>query len=134
MSNPTIPNRWQPPPQSDPNLDISMKTIYQQLYGLEAQSVQGVVNGMAVASGQTPMTGSQKGIATGLATVSNVVATQLGDTPSNIWFTTQPSPSGGGKIDIFAWMPTSSGNNTPIANTNPVSVNWIAFGTPVQNQ
>ena len=130
------PQRWYPPSFAtaktvDPvDIDVALLTAFQNIYGLEQAAVAGAVNGMAMASGSATVTGVQKGIATGLLTVANVVVSiDNGATAFNEWVSASPSIPVKGAVDIYVWAPTAAGNVTPIASTTPRLVRWIATGT-----
>jgi hypothetical protein len=144
MSNPTQsiptvqtpstaqPQRWRPSPLPDAETDLAVKTIYDNVYGLEQTSaqLQQSLRGSRMSTGAVSVTGSLKGIATGLSTVSNVIVSiDAGAVATNQWVTATPSTTVAGGVDIFCWMPTSSANNTPIASTTPQLIRWHAWGT-----
>ena len=125
--------RYRPHVYQDPSLDLDLKTAYDQIYTLEDQSVQGVVNNQALASGSTDVLGSQNGIETGLATVTNVVASlDGGGAALNEWVNARPTPNVKGAISLAVWKPTAAGDTTPIASTTTRTVRWIAVGTRAQ--
>lgn len=132
-----VTQRYRPGVFADPNLDLAMKTIYDQVYSLNDAALLAVdevdaANDQALASGVTTVTGVQNGIATGLATVTNVVVSlDSGGSPLNEWVTANPNARQAGKIDIQVSKPTASGNNTPIASTTARTVRWMAFGNRV---
>ena len=116
--------RWFPTPTGNAETDLAFQTILQQLYGLESQAVTGATNGSALASGSTPVTGSENAVATGLATVTNVVVSI--DNSATAFFevvSARPSTTPGA-IDIFVWA------TGPVASTTQRTVRWAAIGTP----
>lgn len=124
--------RYRPGKFADPELDIAIKTAYDQIYTVGDQSIAGVQNNQGLASGVTTVTGSQNGIATGLATVTNIVASIDSEGVAlNEWVNPRPTPNAPGLIDLYVWKPTAAGDNTPIASTTPRLVRWIAIGSRV---
>lgn len=124
--------RWRPAPFQDVELDLAMKTAFDNTDSLEKTSAQmpSTLHGSSIANGTSKVTGSLKGIATGLSTVSNVIVSiDSAGAPSNLTVTARPSPNMPGGIDIFVWMPTSAANNTPIAATIVAVIRWHAWGT-----
>lgn len=116
--------RWFPPPFSDPILEQTITAILQQVYGLEAQAIAGVTNGTALASGSASVTGVENAVATGLATVDNVVVSiDNGSTGIFEIATARPSTTPGA-IDLFVWK------TGPAASTTQRTVRWLATGTP----
>lgn len=118
------------PKTSDPlhnnDLDLALKAAFDNIAGLQQQSVQGAVNGTAVASGVATVTGSQKGIATGLATVSNVVASMVDSSGVFEIVTAAPTPNGTtGTIDLYVWKAAS------VPSTTARQIHWQASGTPI---
>lgn len=117
------------PITSDPlhnvDLDTALKAAFDNIAGVQQQSVQGAVAGSASASGVVTVTGSQKGIATGLATVTNVVASMVDATGVFEIVTASPTPNAAGRIDIYVWKAAST------ASTTARQVHWQASGTPV---
>lgn len=93
-------------------------------------------SGVKVRTGSTTLTSASMTVATGLATVTAVIASlesspvltcdrataQLGD---------QAGTPAAGSILLKGWMPTATGDATPIAATGFAGkkVNWIAIGT-----
>lgn len=130
--------RYRPAVYKDPQLDLDLKTIFDQVYSLDDSALQAVDNvkddsDQALASGVSKITGSQNGIATGLSTVTNVtVSLDSGGTPLNEWVTGNPNSRQAGKIDIQVWKPTASNDTTPIASTTARTVRWFAFGKRAQ--
>ena len=118
--------RWFPPPFSDPTLELTITTILQQLYGLEAQAIAGVGNGQALASGQATVTGSENAVATGLKTVTNVIVGIDGGAAAFFEIASGQPSTTPGAIDLFVWQ------SGPAASTTPRLVRWIAIGTPTQ--
>lgn len=135
MASSNTTNRYRPGNYpEDSQLAVDMKTIYDQVYSLNEQALLGV--GMdtppALASGVTTVTGSQNGIATGLATVTNVIAVVDSDgAPCNEIVTPRPNPNQAGRIDLFVWKPTAAGDTTPIASTTARKIRWFAVGERV---
>ena len=92
--------------------------------------------GLKVRSGSTTLTSASMTVITGLATVTAVIASlesapvltcsdataQLGD---------QAGTPAAGSILLKGWMPTGTGDATPIPATGFASkkVNWLAIGT-----
>lgn len=123
---------WRPAPMKDPELDLALDTIYKSTANLQASAVQAVdaLQGSRMSTGAIPVKGSMKGVATGLSTLSNVVASvDSGATPTNMTLSATPSPNSPGTFDIYVFAPTSTGNNTPILAANAVLVRWHAWGT-----
>lgn len=135
-------NRWRPEPfegQPDKinlsNLDTAFKATFDNIYGLEATSPQvpDDLKGSGISSGALKVTGSAKGIVTGLDTVSNVVVSlDSGPAASNLWVTATPSTTVKGAFDVYVWKPTGAGSTVPIANGTVTTVRWIAFGTKIR--
>lgn len=124
--------RYRPGPLADAEADLGMKTAYDRVDTLEhtRPSVPSVLNGSRMSSGAIQVTGSVKGVATGLSTLSNVIAgVDSGSAPNNLTVTATPSTTVPGTFDVYVWKPTSSGDNTPILNTVPATVRWHAWGT-----
>lgn len=138
MASTNVSQRFRPKVFSDPDLDLAMKTIYDQVYSLNDAALLAVddINedtDQSLASGVTTVTGSQNGIATGLTTVTNVtVSLDSGGSPLNEWVNGNPNSRQAGKIDIQVWKPTASNDNTPIASTTARTVRWFAFGKRTQ--
>jgi len=133
--------RWRPPTLKGPSeinrdaLDLALKTAFDNTYGLELQAILGVAAGQGLASSSTKVTGSKNGIATGLDTVVNVVASiDNGVSALNEWVSARPSPNTKGAIDLFVWKPTAAGDTTPIASTTERTVRWIATGNRRESQ
>jgi hypothetical protein len=123
---PFTQQRWRPRPFSDPELDLSTKTLYDNVYGLEATSTQAVkaLQGSKTSSGAITVTGSVKGVATGLSTLSNVVVSiDNGSTPINMTATATPSTITPGTFDVYIWQASLA------AATSPLLIRWIAWGT-----
>jgi hypothetical protein len=104
-----------------------MKTIYDQVYTLNDQAVvgTGISDQPALASGVTKVTGSTNGIATGLASVTNVIpAIDSGDAGgSTDIVSARPNPVQVGRIDIFVWQ---SDGVTPSPTER--TIRWFATG------
>ena len=133
--SPTTSDNWYPHPHPDPNMDLALKTAYDLIYSQRNSTPQlatsQLINfpGAVQAWGATIVTGSLKGVATGLSTVSNCLGVvDNGATASNLWLSVTPSAKTGA-IDIFVWQPTSSSVTTPIAAKSAVVVRWMAMGT-----
>ena len=109
-------------PQASRTLDRAIQQAYQNDSQLE--------NMIACTQfGQTVVTGSQKSIPTGLLTVAQVTAViDNGATAHNFWVSATISQQPG-CVDLYVWMPTAAGNNTPIAATTAVTVRWSVRGT-----
>ena len=97
----------------------------------------GMPAGKAVVCGQTTLDSASKTVATGLASVDQVVATLESSPVLTCAYATaqigdQAGAPAAGSILLNAWMPTTADDTTPIAATGYASkkVNWIAFGTP----
>lgn len=148
----TLPVRWRPPSFLKPdskdadtwaNIDLAHRNAYDQIYTVQdtlnlqantstgtvtTQAVLGTGNGTRMASGSASVTGSKSGIATGLTTVTQVVATiDNGAVGLNEWVSTSLGTPG--TINIAVWKPTANNNVTPIASTTARVVRWIAIGT-----
>lgn len=108
-------------PQASRTLDRAIQQAYQNDSQLE--------NMIACTQfGKSVVTGKLLSIPTGLLTVAQVTAViDNGATAHNFWVsaTTSQQP---GCIDIYVWMPTAAGNNTPIAATAAVTVRWSVRG------
>ena len=117
--------RWRPKPFTDPELDLATKTIFDNVYGLEATSTQAVtaLQGSKTSSGAITVTGSMKGVASGLSTLSNVVVSiDSGSTPTNMIVTATPSTITAGTFDIYCWVSSAPASS-------PALVRWLAWGT-----
>ena len=125
--------RWRPAPiLTDQNLDLAIKTAFDNTSNLESTSPQSPValHGSQISSGALSVTGLLKAVATGLGTVSNVVAgIDNGSAATNMWVTATPNTVTPGTFDIYVWKPTASGDTTPTKATSPVTVRWLAWGT-----
>ena len=122
--------RYRPSSYPDPQLNLDMKTAYDQLSSLSDSAVFALESNQALASGSTTVTGTQNRIDTGLGSVANVtVSLDTGGSPVNEWPTATPTPNANGLINIAVYKPTAAGNNTPIASTTPRLVRWFAFGS-----
>jgi hypothetical protein len=112
---------------NDPQLALDMKTAYDQIYTLNEQAVLGtsISDQPALVSGTTTVTGSQNGIATGLASVTNVIpAIDSGSAGgSTDIVSARPNPTQVGRIDIFVWQ---SDGVTPSATAR--TIRWFAVG------
>ena len=123
---------WRPAPFKDPELDLAMKSAYDNISGLQASAVQsvGALQGSRMSTGALSVKGSVKGVATGLSTLSNVVASiDSGSSPTNMTVSATPSPNSPGTFDIYVFAPTSTSNNTPILASASMLVRWHAWGT-----
>lgn len=118
--------RWRPSPFLDRQLDLAMRTLFDQVYTLDDNTVQGVTKGIRVTSGVELVTGSKKGIATGLTTVSNVQVSLRSATALNEWVTFDIRT--GGVLDLYVWRPTGVADTTPIASTTQRTVHWSCVG------
>jgi hypothetical protein len=124
--------RWRPSPLPDPEIDLAVKTIYDNCYGLEQTSaqLQSSLRGSRMSAGAISVTGSLKGIATGLSTLSNVIVSiDNGSTATNFVVTATPSTTVAGAFDCYVWMPTAAGNTAPIPATSAAVVRWHAWGS-----
>jgi hypothetical protein len=125
-------DRWRPGPFQDPEIDLAIKTSFDNVYGLEHTSTQtpDSINGSSVSSGALSVTGSVKAVATGLSTLSNIIVSiDSAGVPHNLTVSATPSVSIPGTFDVAVFKPTAAGNNTPILNTVPTVVRWHAWGT-----
>jgi len=116
--------------------DRGFSRIYQAHNQLQAQViktpiVKGQYLGFTGYHGTTTVTGSKLSVATGLATVTRVVAMINSDgQPLNEIVTARPAKVGSdGSIDLFVFKPTAAGNTTPIASTTARVVEWWVMGT-----
>lgn len=95
----------------------------------------GVVGGYRIAHGVATIGAASGDFATGLATVTNVIVSMVGDPSMTHMFSTgtvgnQTGAPAAGSIRIKSWKPTAVGDVTPIAATGPFgNVAWIAIGT-----
>lgn len=113
-------------------LDRALPRLYDAHAALNATALTAPTKGagFSAMSGSLSVTGSQTGIATGLATVEQAIASIAnGATATNFWATCEPSPGTLGAIDIYIWMPTAMADTTPTAAITAVSVHWWATGT-----
>lgn len=121
---------WYPPPFKDPELSNALKAAFDLIYETRRRFVRGGADNIAIASGSSLVTGSSTLISTGLDIVTRVlVSINNEDQPLNEWPSGRPSPFQPGRIDLYVWMPTAAGDNTPIASITQRTVNWIAVGT-----
>lgn len=110
------------PADASRDLDTAIQRAYTNSYTLEKLIACTQV-------GSVTVTGKSLAIPTGLKTVKTCSGSvDNGSTAHNFWVTVTPSQTPGA-IDVYVWQPTSSGNNTPIAGTTPVAVNWTARGS-----
>ena len=115
MSSTTI-KRYRPSSYDNPQLNLDMKTAYDQIYSLNDSAIFSLQIDQALASGSVMVTGSTNRVVTGLAIVANVVVSlDTGGSPVNEWVVARPTPNAKGLIDIAVFKPTAAGNNTPIA-------------------
>jgi len=124
--------RYRPGPTADAEADLGMKTAHDRVDTLEQTrpSVPDLLNGSKMSSGAIQVTGTMKGVATGLSTLSNViVSVDSGATPHNLTVSATPSTTQPGTFDVAVFKPTAAGNTTPILNTVPATVRWHAWGT-----
>lgn len=111
-------------------LDKGFSIIYDAHARQVKQSVVGPGGvGFTAASGEVTVTGSKLKIKTGLSIVVQVVASIAGATASNQSVTAQVTPSDKSTIDVYVWMPTAAGDNTPIASTIETTIKWFATGS-----
>lgn len=131
--NPFNVQRWRPAPiLSDQNLDLAIKTAFDNTSNLESTSPQSPValHGSQISSGAVVVTGVMKGVATGLGTLSNVVGSvDTGGTPNSFTWSVTPSTSTPGTFDVYIFQPTSSSITTPVQSSSPVTFRWLAWGT-----
>ncbi len=129
MADTTI-KRYRPSTYADPQLNLDMKTAYDQIYSLNDNALFAAETNSELVSGQTTVkNGVANRVATGLASASNVVAVlDTGGSPVNEWVVATPTPNAKGLINLAVFMPTAAGNNTPIASTTDRLVRWFAFG------
>ncbi len=109
-------------------LDLAMRLAYDSIYSAQDVSVENTSGGFQVQLGHTDVLGSKVGVATGLATVVEVVASIRINTAINEWVVAQPSQTIGA-IDIFVWRPTAAGDTTPIASITTRTIAWHVKGT-----
>lgn len=112
-------------------LDRDIPLIFSSHATLQATAIQAPLNGngFAVNFGASTVTGSLTAIVSGLTKVEHVVASiDNGATATNYTVTARVHPSDLSKIDLYVWMPTASGDTTPIAATGPVVVRWWVSG------
>ncbi len=96
----------------------------------------GVAAGYKVARGQRTMLSALDTVVTGLATVVAVTASLESDPTltcdrASAAIGTQAGAPAAGSIYVKVWMPTATGDATPIAATGFAAkiVNWVAWGT-----
>src|SRR5262245_38429228 len=125
-----ITTRWRPPrislqhPNAEEDLDLGLRVLYDNAYGLEQSSLQNVVSGQRQANGNVQVTGVSKNIVTGLTSVVNVQATIVTDgTPMNDVVSIRPTPALPGAVDIFVYAPGV------VLSTTKRLVHWFAAGT-----
>ena len=118
------------------NLDRDLKVAYSQLQTADVTVVKAPTFGgsFALQGGQVSVSnGALTGFDTGLTSITSVVVSLNGGqgVPLNLWTTANPSKgvNQAGRIDVFVWQPTSSGNNTPILASGTFLVFWIAIGS-----
>jgi hypothetical protein len=109
------------PLQAAKDLDDAIQRTYAQV-----QDLQNQINGTK--DGVTSVTGTAT-IATGLRSVTNVLASiDNGTTATNFWVTVAISATVG-SIIVNVWKPTGVADTTPVAATTSVSVRWLARGS-----
>ena len=118
-------------------LDDDTTTLTDDVTALEAAvdaveaeyvAVRPAAVGKRIAWGNSSVTGSLTDIATGLATVEQVVATIQSSAAINEWVTTALNATPG-EIDLYCWRVTGVADTTPIASITARVVRWIAVGT-----
>lgn len=113
-------------------LDQHLPRLYDAHNALVGQVIKApaINGGFGVQSGTVTVTGSKLGIATGLTTVTRVVASldAANGTPTNFTVAAQPSQGTKGAVDIYVFMPTSASVTTAIAATTAAVVHWWATG------
>lgn len=132
----TLQTRWRPPTFLDLHSrlagsrpqDVSFDV--DRAFNVAYQNMSQLENMIACRqSGEVVVTGSAKGVKTGLSTVSQVtVSIDHGATAHNFTVSGVISQFPGA-IDIYCWQPTGVNNTTPIACTTAVTVRWIATGS-----
>lgn len=128
----SVAQLWRPGVFADPDLDLAIKTAYDHIAGLEATSTQtpDSLIGSSISTGSVSVTGSMNAVATGLDTVSNVVAgVDNGSTPHNFTVSATPSSTVPGSFDVYVFAPTATNNNTPQLASSAVLIRWHAWGT-----
>lgn len=115
------------------HIDKWLPRIYDAHSTLDETAIKGPLvrgGGFAVNTGAETVTGSKTGIASGLSSVSRVIASiDNGAVATNLTVTARVTPTDASKIDLYVWKPTAAGDTTPIAATSPVSVHWWVSGT-----
>lgn len=112
------------PEAASRELDQTLQLADQKAQGIERQI-------SAFKFGSQSVTGSLKGVVTGLKSVAQVVVSiDNGSTALNEWATATLSATSGA-IDIYVWKPTAAGDTTPIASTTARTVRWFAQGETV---
>src|SRR6266496_2673206 len=114
-------------------LDKHLPRLFDAHASLNGTAVKAPAFGgtFATNSGEIVITGSKLGIPTGLSLVSAVVVSLVAGTGAalNLWVSAGKSITVRGGIDVYVFQPTSSGDNTPVPATGPVSIHWYATGT-----
>lgn len=111
-------------------LDRSLPRLFDAHSALSGQAIKApaINGGFGVQSGTVTVTGSKLGIATGLTTVNQVVASINSNVATNFTVTAQPSVTVKGAVDIYVWQPTSAASTVPIACTTAVLIHWWSSG------
>lgn len=113
---------WRPKVFDDHELDLAIKTIYDQHYMLTRTSLNTLFNGETISRGKVNVKGSLT-LNTGLSQVTNVVATINGGKAGFAEILScRPTPQKAGYIDIFIWTTASA----PSVTTREVL--WQATG------
>lgn len=105
-----------------------LTTLGSRVTTIESKYVASTAAGKKIAAGVTSVTGSQTAIVTGLATVTEVVASIKSTVAINEWVTVNLNGAAG-KIDLYVWRVTGVADTTPIASITARDIHWIAFGT-----
>lgn len=112
-------------------LNQAIPRIFDAHASLDATAIKAPTTGggFAVLSGSATVTGSKLGIPTSLASVSQVVVSiDAGSVATNATAVGTVTPANHATIDLYVWVPTGTGDNTPIASTVPTVVNWWVTG------
>lgn len=107
--------------QASRELDTAIKVAHQN---------DAVLQSMIASTqfGSTIVTGKSLMIPTGLVRVRRATGSiSQGATAHNFWVSVNISQTPGA-IDIYVWQPTAAGDNTPIACTTAVTVQWSVTG------
>lgn len=95
-----------------------------------ANAIEGLTAGLKIKGGITSVTGVTGGvIATGLTTVTTVVAILGADAAATGTIVSGKPSATPGSIELSVWKPTAADNSAPILSVTAVNVNWIAYGT-----